>query len=180
MEPCFRRATELSHLVCSGLILLVGSVPAGAVEPVASAGLPSPLSPPPAQVSPEAASTAAVREALRGAELVAVEPVRGEAIFLLNDLSLKAISEGQNLGDIGATLVEVLADRVVLRLDLEGRRRSVWMYPPADPNQPGVLRVFDLDAPALAQRPATVKVLELTSVSDAPADPANPPRNPPR
>lgn len=122
----------------------------------------------PVAATPDAAFGAAVLHQLRALQLLAVEPTADEAVFRLSDAETTTISEGTAIGDTGAWLVQVLADRVVLRLDLEGRRQTVWMFRTLEPGKPGAVRVVDLTAPE-APIPATPEVpVEVTSAVPTP------------
>lgn len=90
--------------------------------------------------------------ALKGLRLQGLAPVAGEAVFRFPDGRLEAIVEGRELTGTGAVLVEVLADRAVVRVEVEGRQQTAWMYPSTEPGKPGRIKMLRLD-PADAPQP---------------------------
>lgn len=90
---------------------------------------------------------------LKRLRLQALAPVAGEAVFRFPDGRVEAISEGQQLTGTGAVLVEVLTDRAVVRVEVEGRQQTAWMYPATEPGKPGRIKMLRFD-PADAPQPS--------------------------
>jgi|CXWL01.1.fsa_nt_gi hypothetical protein len=106
-------------------------------------------------------------EALR---LDAFEPVAGEAVFRLPDGRLEPVLEGKPVADTGATLVEVLVDRVVLERDSKqaGVRETVWMFPATERGKPSRIQVVSLVPPDLPDSPSPVVTPVETPASPPP------------
>lgn len=106
-------------------------------------------------------------EALR---LDAFEPVAGEAVFRLPDGRLEPVLEGKPVADTGATLVEVLVDRVVLERDSKqaGVREKVWMFPATERGKPSRIQVVSLVPPDLPDSPSPVVTPVETPASPPP------------
>lgn len=106
--------------------------------------------------------------------LAAFEPVAGEAVFRFPDGRLEPVLEGKPVGETGATLLEVLVDRVVLERETReaGVFEKVWMFPATEPGKPSRLQVVSLVPPQLpdAPRPAT----ETVETAETPPSPPPP------
>lgn len=104
---------------------------------------------------------------LRGLRLQALAPVAGEAVFRFADGRVEVVAEGQELTGIGVTLAEVLTDRAVLHLEVEGRRQIAWMYPATRPGKPSRIKLVRFEPPDAPPVPRPVS-------SDLPAPPPHP------
>ncbi len=95
---------------------------------------------------------------LKGLRLQALAPVAGEAVFRFPDGRVEAVAEGQELAGTGVTLAEVLPDRTVLHLEVEGRRLIAWMYPATRPGKPSRIKLVRFDPPDAPPAPRPVSI----------------------
>ena len=100
---------------------------------------------------------------LRGLRLQALAPVAGEAVFRFADGRVEVVPEGQELTGIGVMLAEVLTDRAVLHLDVEGRRQIAWMYPATRPGKPSRIKLVRFEPPDAPPVPRPVDISQPTS-----------------